>query len=96
MTNFKVGQKVVCISKLTPESQLKVGSIYTIKAIDRCRFSGKLGFLLFEATPIPSKRLFDATRFRALEYNDATAEILEKFKLTEEKSDVEIKEYENA
>jgi hypothetical protein len=98
MANFKVGQRVVCIKKflgmiyktgLKANAPLPVlGNTYIITHILPDGFLMLSGFSLLDS--------FDPTKFEPLKYNSATAEILEKFKLTEEKADVEIKELENA
>jgi len=105
MANFKVGQKVVCVKKFvglylfskTPtigEQPIK-GETYTVDAITmRC---GEYCLFLKEFTHnnIGGKRVsFVMYKFRPIQYQSATAEILEKFKLTEEKSDVKVKEVE--
>lgn len=104
MTNFKIGQKVICInSKSTMGSRagIEEKKIYTISRIDFC----KCGDVYLEFSEIKTHtghcttcmKIMDSycgDRFRPLIYNSATEEILEKFKLTEEKADIQIKELE--
>jgi hypothetical protein len=96
MTNFKVGQKVVCIKKdkwMPPLSHFpKYGDVCTINYINR-------GFLIISGFEYSDgfHRWYDPNKFRPLaEYSDATQEILSKFKPTEDTPDVEIKVHETA
>lgn len=106
MTNFKVGQKVVCVKPYSsPPHQLELKpGIYTILRISECKCYTTIdvGTYANKPTRCPTCGKIDngvfhkSERFRPLVYDSATTEILEKFKLTEEKADVEIKEYEHA
>lgn len=105
MTNFKVGQRVVCVwnfknNKLPFEqiTQPIVGKTYTIRLIRKNK-QGDIGILLEEIINKSTihkngfgEQGFVIDGFRPLQYDSATSEILEKFKNTEEKLDVEIKE----
>lgn len=103
MTNFKVGQKVVCVK---PHSQgfFKTGQIFTIKniCIYECCKKVHLEFSDFNSgfsrtyCNCDNSMIgdwFDANLFRPLTYASSTSEILAKFPLTEEMADVEIKEH---
>lgn len=68
MTQFHVGQKVVCVN---PVDDLKLGEIYTITAshkefvgVDRSYFCG-LDFYAFRFRPIV-KRKTDISQFKAM------------------------------
>ena len=101
MTHFRVGQKIVCIGKFKnnppcyePCIQPVKDKIYTIREIKKSK-QGKVGLLLDEIVNKPTthengfgEQCFISTGFRPLQYISATLEIIEKFKLTEEKSDI--------
>lgn len=105
MNTFKAGQKVVCISEFVnnpiPAEQATLpikGKIYTIRKV-RKGVDGEIGILLVEIVNKSTntkggfqEQGFVSEGFRPLKYNDVSAEILTQFKITEEKSDVEIKE----
>jgi hypothetical protein len=94
MTNFKVGQKVVCIkTSYDGIKNVVEGEIYTIVSFT---YYG-LGVQVKEAIPRFITNGFWAHRFRPVEnYLDATQEILSKFKPIECTPGVEIKVHETA
>lgn len=112
MTNFKIGQKVVCVNAKPTIGKtvlyIKEGNTYTIKNIHICSCgmehislieindNGGLtcGNCCGNCSMLINQICYMNIRFRPLIYNSATEEILEKFKLTEEKSDIQIKEQE--
>lgn len=101
MTPFKVGMKVICVTtfKNNPPQfeqciQPVKDKIYTIRDILIGK-KGKVGLLLEEIINKPTaheggfgEQGFIITGFRPIQYTSATSEIIEKFKLTEEKQDV--------
>ena len=105
MTSLKVGMKVICITKFQnnlPPFKLAIQPVkdktYTIREIKKNK-QGEVGLLLEEIINKPithqngfGEQSFASTGFRPVQYISATSEIIEKFKLTEEKSDIEIKE----
>jgi hypothetical protein len=105
MTNFKVGQKVVCIRKgnwycdrdrtiLVFRSLPKYGETCTINELN---IRGTQYFSLegYEYDTDGGRLGFLSRDFRPIsEYTDATQEILSKFKPTEDTPDVEIKKHE--
>lgn len=95
--------KVVCIKSEVPNYPWGIhkGKIYTISGITECKCK-TVGLELEEKTThLPCECIYcgeigslcyDETSFRPLQYESASSEIIEKFKLTEEKADVKIKE----
>lgn len=101
MTNFKVGQRVVCVrpGKATNIfgliQEVFKGHIYTITEkgfIPESEDYHASYYFKFEEI----KGTWKQDRFEPLQYESATSEILAKFTLTEEKADVKIKELETA
>lgn len=94
MTNFKIGQKVVyksgCNDPMANAPQ--DGEIVTIK--DRCSFADAWLVEEYQFAKYGGIQYIKSRALRPLIYNNISAEIIEKFKLTEEKADVEIKETE--
>ena len=97
MTNFKVGQKVVCIKK-NAWKLISVSHPYTNinnpKHNETCTIKGfdDTFLVLAEYGDLNS---YHPQHFKPLvEYTDATSEILSKFKPTEDTPDVEIKKHE--
>ena len=101
MNNFKIGQRVLCVKNFKSSQGERFknvkplkGITYTIRGIEHMEEG--IG-LLFEEIINPKysytdsfgEKVFSAEHFRPLIYNDAKSEILEKFKQTEEKSDVQ-------
>jgi hypothetical protein len=100
MTNFKVGQKVVCKDDSNQFNGILLGytpvrkhDIYTVRGFD------KFDALLLEEIINPICILKDdsmgesgyfQSRFRPIHYADATQEILSKFKPTEDTPDREV------
>lgn len=81
---FSIGQKVVCINDepgwISGRKALENGKIYTVLGLiqicpDKCDIDVGVG------------TAWDCSRFAPLKYNDATSEILEKFKHTSETPD---------
>ena len=105
--NLKEKQKVVCVKEFinnkSPLEQIEqpiVGKIYTIRVIRKDK-DGNIGLLLEEIINKPTKHTggfgeqgFISSGFRPLQYDSAISEIIEKFKITEEKSDLRVKERE--
>lgn len=97
MTAFKKGQKVVCIDDRPigyPTCDVKKGEIYTIEDIVQTIYGLALKLVGIKSA-YNSSHLFFAFRFRPIQYTSASAEILEKFPLIEERADVETKEVVN-
>lgn len=102
MRKFWVGQKVICIGEFTvkrkyPEEYPMVGMTYTIRAF--IEYKGQIGVLLKEIVNPKyqygeghNEAAYGIHNFRPAEYQSATSEILERFKITEEKPDGMIKE----
>lgn len=97
MTKFYVGQRVVCIGEFNvkrkyQEQYPEKGKTYTIRKI--IEYRGQVG-LLFEEIVNPSyqyseghnEAAFVMENFRPDEYQPATSEILQRFKMTEERLD---------
>lgn len=105
MTNFKVGMKVVCVDDkhFTKEGEIVPAQdeIYTIR--DMHYVDGRLALRFEEIVNSPrvyidmgfNECAFWAEGFKPIQYQSATSEILERFKLTEEKADVEVRELQN-
>ena len=106
MTNFKVGQKVVCIddtwyhdksNQRSFENDPKLNEICTIHCFDTSRDS--FGYLILEGYIYMSEgktNSYCTDGFRPLEYTtDAIPEILKNFSPKEEISDVPCKEVVN-
>ena len=102
MVNFKIGMKVVCIndrefSKAGEQVPLQ-DRIYTIR--DMFYINERLVLRFEEIVNFPRPYMdigyveccFYAAGFRPMEYKSATADILAKFTLTEERADVKIDE----
>lgn len=104
MSNFKKGQKVVCIFQFSnnPKPIDKItlpekDKIYTVREV--IRRENRVGILLEEIVNKPlnhkhgfGEQGFVVEGFRPLKYDNISAEILEKFKITEEKSEIGVKE----
>lgn len=101
MTKFKIGQKVMCIQTFNVkrrymEKYPMKSRIYTIRGF--VNHNGQIGILLEEIVNPKyqyvngyAEAAFAIQNFRSLDYQSATTEIMERFPLTEEKSDVKIK-----
>jgi len=83
MSNFKVGEKVVCVE---PIDHLVKNQIYTVKSI--LQKNGEVGILVEELEPIPTGILkgyyfYNVNRFRKLDHQfseDVIAEIIKQVK----------------
>ena len=103
MTNFKVGQKVVCVDDsgftLTPNTPIK-GRTYKIRGFYRNVLSNNVSIYLEEIVNgkifYGTEPSFDQYRFRSIQYESVSIKLASEFIEVEEKSDVEIKELENA
>jgi len=63
MSNFKVGQKVVCIRE-TISKNIKLNEIYTITGL----FDDSTGVTLKEVNPSPGYHVFYSSYFRPLDH----------------------------
>lgn len=102
MTKFKIGQKVICITefkvKRKHSEQFPIkGKTYTIRGF--IEYRGRVGVLLEEIVNPKyqyidgfSEAAFGVHNFRPIEHQSAKSEILQKFKITEERLDGEMKE----
>jgi len=66
MSNFRVGEKVVCVVP-TESGSIKKDKVYTVFGLHTCSFTGKLGLILKEATPAHRKKAFWCWRFRPID-----------------------------
>ena len=108
MCNFKIGQKVVCIdaSSITDVTKLIEGKIYTVRgftckcctgiyvsevinSVDLCACFGCRGYWVHEFG-------YKIERFRPVQYDNISSELVSEFKEIKETSDSPIKELENA
>lgn len=101
MRKFWVGQKVICIGEFIVKRKYReeypvVGMIYTIRGF--IEYKGQVGILLEEIVNPKyqygeghNEAAYGIHNFRPAEYQSATAEILERFKVKEEKIDADIK-----
>lgn len=98
MTNFKVGQKVVCIETVDWfNEKSSVAPIRAPKKNDVCtivHISSNNNYLEFEEYPphLGNGQEFDPRYFRPINYNDATQEILTNFQPSEDRVDLPVKE----
>lgn len=96
---FKIGQKIVCIEN--PKWLPTVIMVNRPKPKEVCEvigFSSANGIDLilkgYETNSIGGENAFRSINFKPIEYQSSSKEILEKFKLVEERADVKIKELE--
>ena len=104
MATFKKGQKIVCVGHtewecsdfpINQRNYPKTGEMVTCDGYD----SDDNEYIFIREYPKSDKgtiQSFYNGDFRPLLFNSVSSEIIEKFKLTEEKADIKIKEYENA
>lgn len=104
MTNFKKGQKIVCVGHtewecsdfpINQKDYPKTGEMVTCNGYDQ----DDNEYIFIKEYPkscTGRAQSFHHSDFRSLLFNSVSSEIIEKFKLTEEKADIKIKEYENA
>lgn len=102
MTDICIGQKVTCVgifkgAKMHEEKYPVKGVAYTVRGI--IVHSGVVGLLLEEIiNPVKlykegmSECAFDVENFLPEQYPSATTEVILRFPMTEEKSDVNIRE----
>ena len=108
MKNFKVGQKVVCIDSEGSGGVLIKNKIYEIEKLTKSKCCGVDLLLLkdlsysghlqtttcFRHNHDHGFLAFGSLRFKPLQYENISLEIVSNLKLVEEKSDVQIKELE--
>lgn len=99
MTKYFIGQRVVCIEDFVVKRKYKEqypekGKTYTIRKI--IQYRGQVGILLEEIVNPTyqygdghNEAAYEITNFRPEEYQPATSEILQRFRITEERIDGE-------
>lgn len=97
MTKFFIGQKVVCIEDFVVKRKYREqypekGKTYTIRKI--IEYRGQVGILLeeivnptYQYSEGHNEAAYEITNFRPDEYQPATSEILQRFRITEERID---------
>lgn len=72
MSDFYVGQEVVCVNNGeilgTSAPELRLNAHYTVSGIHETDFYGRVGITVREV-PLPWSRAFAATRFRPVKRN---------------------------
>jgi hypothetical protein len=106
MTNFKVGQKVVCKDDSNQFNGILLGytpvrehDIYTVRGFDKfdaLLLEEIINQIVILKDDSMGESGFFQSRFRPIHYADATSEILSKFNPIECTPDVEIKVHETA